>query len=672
MKTWIKGLSLATLAVATGATAQTVEKLPISDFVKHATYSDVRISPTGEYLAMTVDKGDQDVLVVLRTADLSVVKVNQLPDEKSVGLFRWTSPDRLIFNSIKKFGTFAAPFNTGEWYAVNADGSQPRPLIFYGTRGATQRGKTVGAQTFNLLNTLRDDDENVLMTATYARSNDGAGVEVVVMDTLSGRRKSLGKAPRDNCDIALDARKEVRFALCFDSEDETGKYDSFTELYRRADDGKWTLLNRAQDTGKDLSIVGTAKDGSIYATESDRKGPEAFGKLDPETGKFEKLFHDPVSDPLTYIRASDGETVIGVMTMAGGPRVTLIDEEHPDAALYASLSASFPGQFVDFSSATNDGNQIVVSVDSDRNPGELYLYDRKAGKARFLMQNRQWIDPAKMATIQPFKFKARDGLLIHGYLTVPKGSDGKNMPLVLNPHGGPMGPRDYWTFNSEAQLFANRGYAVMQVNYRGSGGFGKAFQDMAYGNWKEGIMNDLVDAVNWAISEGKVDKERVCIYGASFGGYAAMMAPVRAPDMFSCAFGYVGMYDAQIQKKLSDTSERDDGMRYLARAFGETRAEQDAMSPVTYASQLKLPIYLAAGARDARCPPEHTESMYEALENSGNKPEGMIIQSGEMHGFYDEKANENLYTEMLAFFDRHIGKAGKVAVGKPEVTGGSR
>jgi dipeptidyl aminopeptidase/acylaminoacyl peptidase len=655
------------LAVAASAGA---DPLPVSDFVKRATYSDVRISPNGEYLAMTVDRGDQDVLVVLKTADLSLVKVNQLPDEKSVGTFAWTSPTRLIFNSVKKFGSYAQPFNTGEWYAVNADGSQPRPLIFYGTRDATQRGKTVGAETFNLLDTLRDDDEKVLMIATYPRSNTAGGTELVEVDTLSGRRKSLGRAPRENCGIALDAEKTMRFAVCYDSEDEAGNYDSFTELYRRGNDGKWTLLNRSQDTGKDLTIAGTARDGRIYATQSDRKGTEAFGVLDPETGAFVELFHDPVSDPLTYIDAADGDTVIGVMTMAGAPKVTLVDEEHPDAAIYASLSAAFPGQFVNFSGATQDLNQIVVTVQSDRNPGELYLYDREAGKARFLMQRRQWLDPAKMGRIEPFKFTARDGLTIHGYLTIPNGSNGKNMPLILNPHGGPMGPRDYWLFNSEAQMFASRGYAVMQVNYRGSGTFGKGFEDMAYGNWREGIMNDLIDAVNWGIAEGKVDKERVCIYGGSFGGYSAMMAPARAPDMFKCAFGYVGMYDAQIQMKLSDTSKREDGLKYLRRAFGPTRAEQDAMSPITYASQIKLPVYLAAGARDARCPPEHTEAMYEALAKAGNKPEGMIIQSGEMHGFYDEKANLNLYTEMLAFFDRHIGSGGKVAVGKPQGTSG--
>jgi dipeptidyl aminopeptidase/acylaminoacyl peptidase len=169
-------------------------------------------------------------------------------------------------------------------------------------------------------------------------------------------------------------------------------------------------------------------------------------------------------------------------------------------------------------------------------------------------------------------------------------------------------------------------------------------------------MNDLIDAVQWGVAQGKVDKNRVCIYGGSFGGYSALMAPARAPDLFKCAFGYVGLYDAQIQMKLSDTSKREDGMRYLKRAFGATRKEQDAMSPITHVGQIKLPVYLAAGARDARCPPEHTEAMAKALQEQGNKPEGVIIQSGEMHGFYGEDAREHLYTEMLAFFGRHLGQ----------------
>lgn len=636
-------------------------EIPIQDFVRHSTYSSAKISPNGEYLAMTVDRGDQDVLVVLRTKDLSPVKVNPLPDQKSVGAFYWTSPNRLLFNSIRKVGRFAQPFGTGEWYGVNADGSQPRPLVFYGTRDVTQRSKTVGNERYSLLDTLPDDDVNVLMSVNYPRSNDGAGTEVVLYDTISGRKKSLARAPRENCDIALDAARAPRYAVCYDSENAEGEYDSHNELYRLGDDGKWTLLNSSKSSGKMLSVLGASPDGKIYATQSDGKAPEAFGTIDTATGEFRKLFGDPVSDPDRYIVASDGDTVLGVVTAAGKPQIHMVDETHADAALYASLAAAFPDQFVNFSSATRDGKQILVSVSSDRNPGELYLYDRVTGKARFLMQGRKWLDAKQMASVKPIALTTRDGLKIHGYLTIPKGSDGKNLPMIVNVHGGPMGPRDDWGFNSETQMFANRGYLVLQVNYRGSGGFGKGFQDMGYGTWATDIMNDIIDATKWTIDQGYADKDRICIYGGSFGGYASMMAPARDQTLFKCAFGYVGAYDAEIQMTKSDTSEREDGLRYLYRALGKTKAERTAMSPVTHADKIKIPVYLAAGARDPRCPPENTEAMQKALIEAGNPPEGMIIQSGEMHGFYKEENNLKLYTEMLNFFARHIG--GKPAGG---------
>ncbi|MGY0619791.1 alpha/beta hydrolase family protein [Lysobacter sp. A378] len=655
IKSYLAMLTLGLAAIGGQALAASPS---IEDFVRHPAYSAVKISPTGEYLAMTVDRGEQDVLTILRTGDLSLVHVNQLPNDKSVGSFYWTSPERLMFNAVRKVGSYARPFGTGEWYGVDADGSRPRPLVFYGARDVTQRGKQIGNKRFSLLDTLKANDDEVLMEANYQRSANGAGTEVVLFDTLSGRHKTIARAPRENCGIALDAQDQPRFAVCYDQENAAGEFDTETELYRLSDAGDWSLINSSKDSGKMLTIAGTAEDGRVYAFQREGGGTQAFGTLDTATGVFHDLFHDPVSDPAKFISAADGDTVIGVVTEAGAPKVELIDEAHPDAAVYASLVAAFPGQFVDFSSATQDGKQIVVSVSSDRNPGELYLFDRDTGKARFLMQGRRWLDPEQMASVKPFSLTTRDGLEIYGYLTIPNGSDGKNLPMIVNPHGGPMGPRDNWGFNSEAQLLASRGYMVMQINYRGSGGFGKGFEDMAYGEWAGGIMNDIIDATHWVVEQGYADEDRICIYGGSFGGYASLMAPVRAPGLFSCAFGYVGMYDAQIQMTKSDTSEREEGRKYMSRAFGATRAEQDAMSPVNHAEAIDLPVYLAAGARDPRCPPEHTEAMYKALVKAGNTPEGMIIQSGEMHGFYKEESNLKLYTEMLDFFDRHIGAAG--------------
>lgn len=645
-------LWLVATAVAAADAPKSARDIPVGDFTRRATYRGVKISPTGEYLAMTVDRGEQDVLAVLRTRDLSVVKVNQLPNEKSVGAFHWVSPERLMFTSIRKFGRFAQPFQTGEWYSVNADGSAPRMLDM-----SKKSGRTLPAGArFSLLDNPQHDDGKVLMTMLYPRSSEGANAEVVELDSATGRWNSLARAPRANCGIALDAERVPAFALCSDYKNEAGEFEESSELYRREADGEWTLVNSQKSSGKSLDVFASSRDGRIYATQSDGKAPAAFGTLDPQTGAFNALFQDPVAEISDVIFSVDGKDVaVAVVTEAGKPRVTMIDEDHPDAQIYASLAAAFPDRFVNFSSATRDGRQIVVQTYSDTNPGELYLYDRDTGKARFLMQGRQWIDPKRMSPMKPIALTTRDGLKIYGYLTMPKDGGERNLPMIVNVHGGPIGPRDNWGFNWEAQLLASRGYAVLQINYRGSGGFGKGFQDLGYGQWATGIMNDVIDATRWAIDQGYADKDRVCIYGGSFGGYASLMAPAREQGLFRCAFGYVGAYDAEIQMTRSDTSESDGGRRYLLRALGKTKAERDAMSPVNYAEKIKIPVYLAAGARDPRCPPENTEAMHKALTAAGNAPEGLIIQAGEMHGFYKDENKLKLYTEMLAFFDRHIG-----------------
>ncbi len=652
-------IALALLAgIASAPTHAAAPTIPIEDFVRHPIYSGVKISPDGQYLAMTVDRGEQDVLTVLRTDNLSVVKVNQLPDDKSVGAFHWTSPERLMFTAVRKVGSFEQPFGTGEWFAVNADGSQPRPLIFYGTRDATQRNKQVDNERFSLLDTLRDDDRNVIMEVNFPLSKEGAGTELVMMDTLTGRRTSLGRAPKPECSMTLDAAKKARFAVCTSSRGDEGEYDERSELYRREDNGTWTLVNASRTEGKHLDVVHTTPEGIVFASQSDKSAPAAIGTLDTADGAFTPLHQDKVADISRMIWSTDERSLLAVVTEAGAPRVTMIDESHPDAEIYGSLASAFPGEMVDFASATKDGQLIVVSVYSDSNPGELYLYNRDTGKARFLMQGRAWLKKEQMASIKPFSFAARDGTTVYGYLTLPKGSTG-NLPMIVNPHGGPIGPRDSWRFNSEAQLFANRGYAVLQVNFRGSGGYGDAFRNAGHRQWAQGIQNDIIDATRWAIDQGYADGERICIYGGSFGGYSSLMAPIRAPGLFQCAVGYVGVYDMEMMFTKGDIPKRTSGQRFLRRTLGTEKAELLAASPTAQAEKVGIPVLLVAGARDERAVPEQTEAMRDALARAGNPPVETLIQSGEMHGFYKEENNLALYTKMLAFFERHIGATAK-------------
>ena len=655
-------LLLAALAAIPAPAATT--PIAIADFVRHPTYSAVKISPDGAYLAMTVDRGDQDVLTVLRTSDLSLVRVNQLPDGKSVGQFEWAAADRLVFNSIRKIGSYTQPFSTGEWYAVNADGSMPRTLISYGTRDATQRGKSVGNEMFSLLDTLPDDERNVVMQVNYPRSSEGAGTEVVLMDVYSGRRRPLARAPRENCSIALDAARRPRFATCASSKAEDGRYEARSFLYRLDEGQKWVLLNDSRDSGRHLSVLGGDDRDGAYAFAGDGKAPAAFGRLDASGGAFTELFRDATAEVTSQVRSADRRTVIAVVTEAGTPRVEIVEPEHPDAGIYLDMAKAFPGQRVAFTSATHDGSRIVVGVSAADNPGELYLYDRASGEARFLMRNMDWIDRTRLAPVRPFAFTASDGTRLHGYLTVPKDSAGKRLPMVVNPHGGPIGPRDSWTYDWSTQLLASRGFLVLQVNFRGSGGYGQAFEEAGHGAWGTRIQDDINDAARWAVAQGHADPERICIFGGSFGGYSALMAPIRSPGLYRCAIGYVGVYDMAMMYEKGDVEDSTVGLRFLRHTIGSGRQALDAISPARQADKVGIPVLLAAGARDFRAAPEHTEAMRDALANAGNPPEETIIQSGEMHGFYDEKNREALYAKILSFLQRNIG--GHVDVGTPE------
>jgi dipeptidyl aminopeptidase/acylaminoacyl peptidase len=651
-------VSVSFLAAMLPSRANADDTIPIRDFIHHPEYSAAKISPDGRYLALTMQQESQKVLAVLTLQDMKVIRITRLLGRESVGGFYWTGPDRLVYTSTTNVGSLAAPFGTGAWYAMDADGGHPRTLVSYSSDANTGRNRAMHfGEAFQMLDPDPRDGTHAIMELVDS-SPEGRS-QVVSLDTSTGHRNPLAKAPRDNCEMILDAKREPRYANCYDDKDEEGNYKRHSELYRRADDGNWALLGKHDGTDQ-LNVIGTAADGRIYALDSDNGKPAAFGVLDPDSNAFHPLYADPAASPSSYVVASDASTVLAVVTTAGGPHVEMVEANNPDAAVYASLSKAFPGEIVDLTSATLDGKKIVVSVSSDTDPGQLYLFDRDSGSVRFLMKGRPELDPARMAKVVPFSFKARDGLVLYGYMTMPRGG-GKGLPTIINPHGGPIGIRDDWGFNGEAQMLASRGYLVVQLNYRGSGGYGQAFEDRGHGEWGAKMQDDLTDATHWVAEQGYADPSRICIYGGSYGGYASLMAVAKEPDLYKCAVGYAGIYDLDMMYHKGDISERESGKRYLRRTIGTDEAQLHARSPALLAERIKVPVILAAGLKDERAPPEQTAAMRDALKAAGHPPEDVILEPNEMHGFYAEDAQLNLYTKMLTFFDKYIGPAAHAA-----------
>jgi dipeptidyl aminopeptidase/acylaminoacyl peptidase len=432
--------------------------------------------------------------------------------------------------------------------------------------------------------------------------------------------------------------------------------DNLSRLYHRSGEGaEWILVNNEAQTKRRETPLGFSADGTtVYLRTDQPRGPDAILAWDVATGQRREVLRDDTVDPYEIIYASHGpREPIGALFMDGTPRTAFFDPAHPDARLQRMLEEAFEGEMVRITSRTSDGRQALVLVTSDRNSGDFFRFDTVAKKAEHLVSRRSWLDPLQMTTARPVALKARDGLPLQGYLTVPKGSSGKDLPLVLLPHGGPYGIQDTWEFNGEAQLLAAAGYGVLQLNYRGSGGYGEAFQQAGARQWGLAMQDDLTDATRWAIAEGIADPRRICIYGASYGAYAALMGVAKEPALYRCAAGYVGVYDLVTRSRALDGGARS-LETWSQEWLGTDREALLAVSPNRQAARIRVPVFLAAGGEDEVTPVEHTRMMEAALRKTGVPVESLYYPT-EGHGFYTQPHLREYYTRLLAFLDRHIG-----------------
>ncbi len=616
------------IALLAGA-ASAAERLPVGEFFKDPEFTSVSLSPSGQYITVSVPQGDRTVLAAFEVEGMKLVGKWDYGENRHIERVRWVNDERFIMYVSRKIGRFDFRVGTPDLYMSNVDGKKRMDIPNGGT--------------YQIVDMNWDDPKTIIVQ----RSVDMAFL--FKMNVYTGKTTTLAVAPLRYGHFVLDSKLNPRYAI--------GQREEGGETVTLRRDGQdWLTVHSAPMGGSVRMPLGFDRDDKrVLFAISDEGETTRLTMVDPETGEEQLVSRNPNVDASDLLLSSDERELLAVEYQDGLPGYEFVAPEHPEAKAYAGLINAFPDHAVSFRGISRNGRYILLRTHSDVDPGAYYLFDRQASRAKFLLAAMEWIDPAKMSPVRAISLTARDGTPLHGYLTVPKGSDGKNLPLILHPHGGPHGPRDLWGFNPEVQFLANRGYAVLQINFRGSGGYGNTFERKGYRNWGTTMIDDMTDAVDWAIAQGLADPQRLCTYGASYGGYAALQSVVRNPDKYRCAIGYVGVYSLPLMFKDGDIPETESGRAFQRRVLPESLAEQQAQSPAFNIERIRVPVMLVQGGKDVRVPPSQYRLLKDALTKAGRPPEVDILEPKEGHGFYEFDNQVKLYTQMEQFLDRHIG-----------------
>jgi dienelactone hydrolase len=644
------------LSLALGVAAAAEPPLvPVKDFARKPAFERAKISPSGEYLAVSTPVGDQTSLAIIGLKDRKITGGIQFRTGEHVHDFWWVGPERVVLTVAEKRGPLDQPRFLGELYALNADNS--RRAYLYGYRGSEQVGSNlrVATKAFGwawMLDPLPHDPLRALITIVpWERGKDGDNPLIESIDVYTGRRSRVSVvAGYPPIEAVADVGGRLRFAT---SRDDQARVQLFAAAGANRGWHKLELPGGAPET---IDLHGSSPDGnSVYLTTEDATGRSCLREY--RFGAGFRDVHCVDHDTLGHVlQGLEDRKPFGIARGQAAPVTEYFDKEHPDARFDRSLRKAFGNQHLYLTSHTLDGKSAVAFIESGRNPGDFYRIDRQTRKAEYLVSRREWIDPHAMAPVESVQYRTRDGATIYGYLTARNGIGTRNAPLVVMPHGGPHGVFDRWEFDAWAQLLASRGYAVLQPNYRGSGGYGKAHERAGYRKWGTLMQDDLTDAARWAIEAGIADKNRLCIFGASYGGYAALMSPLREPDLYRCAIGFAGVYDLVEQAADSDIAEGTMGRKYLERVLGDVATMRE-QSPVAHIAKLKIPVLIAHGTADKRVPFSQAKLLRKALEQHQKTYEWMEFK-GEEHGLYDDANHEAFLTRVLEFLDKNIGAGG--------------
>ena len=637
--------ALSALCLSLPVAALAADLIPVEDFARHPELSTPRLSPDGKYLALRMDDNSEGnhSMMVFRVDDMTQpVSVLRMPKYEVPADIHWVSPTRLVVEKGRVFGSIDIPKSTGEIIATDVDGKNQDYLYGYDV-GASKRGATRGRDLgWADVVGVSDKFNGHFFLSENLWDNENIS-SVYDIDSVKGSRRLAGDINVGGMQFFVGDDGNAHYAF--------GNNSDFVYVVYHREASGWAKLDSA---GSYLEPKALSPDHKhLYAFYSASGGPSGLIEQDEAGGDRRVLAQDAFGEVEGTQFTPSPYQPFAVTYGAGIPKPVYTNPDLPAAKLHMALSQKFPGELVNFINYSQDGKQLLFSVYSDRDPGSYFLIDTTTYKVSKLFASAPWIDPAKMATRRPVRFKASDGMELEAILTLPRDAGEANLPMVLLPHGGPFGVKDDWSYDELSQFLASRGYLVLQVNFRGSGGRGVNFEHAGYKQWGGRIQQDLIDGVKWAIGENYADANRVCVFGASFGGYSAMMAPIRAPGLFKCAVGYAGVYDLKMMYDHNAASSKS-LHSFFDKTLGKDPAELTANSPDKLVDKLDIPLFLVHGEDDQVAPFAQFKAMRSALD-AAHKPYESLTKSGEGHGFYDEKNNVEFYNRLAAFLAKNIG-----------------
>ena len=603
------------------------KKIPLRDFFRNPEKTNYQISPDGHYVSHTEPyERRMNVFVEPREA-VGQGKAVRITSEtaRDISNYWWKNNDTIIylrdFDGDENFHIFAA----------SRDGSNSRDLTpFPGVR----------AQVVDEL----EEIEGEVLIGMNQRNPEC--FDVYRLNVLTGDLRLVAENPGSVTQWITDHDGTVRIAVKTDGVNQT-------YLYREHDGEEFreVLTVHFKDTLQPLFF--TFDNKNVYALSNLGRDRAAFIKYDMANAReLELIYEHPEVDldGASYSRKRKVLTVIRYTVEK--PQREFLDEE--TRRLFDQLTQQLPEYEITVSDRTKDEETFIVRTYSDQSLGAFYLYDFAKNDLQPLAQVSPWLREQDLAEMKPITYQSRDGLTIHGYLTLPVGRAAKNLPVVVNPHGGPW-VRDRWTYNPEVQFLANRGYAVLQVNYRGSTGYGRKFWEASFKQWGRTMQDDVSDGVLWLIKEGIADPKRVGIYGGSYGGYCTLAGLTFSPELYACGIDYVGVSNLFTFMKTIPPYWKP-YLESMYEMVGNPELDKEllaAASPVFHVDKIRAPLMVAQGAKDPRVNIEESNQIVEALRKRGiDVP--YLVKENEGHGFHNEENRFEMYEAMEGFLEKHL------------------